>query len=160
MDVTHGPAVAGEPFTVTGRLDLDGPAPTAVPRITVQRLNGLEVTNLPPVPVAEDGMFVHDDPRRPVAGARRGGLPPAAVCRGDRSVRRVALRLAALDAEVTALAPAGRLRPAGRRQLLPGPVPDAYRRPRFESFEFGGEIRRYRLGRATQGTVPPARSVR
>ncbi|MFB7032321.1 hypothetical protein ACFCXG_37275, partial [Streptomyces sp. NPDC056295] len=32
VDVTHGPAVAGEPFTVTGPRDLDGPAPTAAPR--------------------------------------------------------------------------------------------------------------------------------
>ncbi|MGW9448734.1 hypothetical protein [Streptomyces sp. NPDC055632] len=66
VDVTHGPAVAGEPFTVTGPLDLDGPAPTAAPRITVQRLNGLEVTDLPPVPglrspASEDGMFVLQD---------------------------------------------------------------------------------------------------
>ncbi|CAL9672683.1 hypothetical protein [Streptomyces sp. enrichment culture] len=61
VDVTHGPAVAGAPFTVTGRLDLDGLAPTQPPRITVQRLNGLEFTDLPPVPVAEDGTFVLED---------------------------------------------------------------------------------------------------
>nr|WP_205615622.1 hypothetical protein [Streptomyces harenosi] len=61
VDVTHGPAVAGEPFRVTGRLDLDGLAPTEAPRITVQRLNGPEVTDLPPVPVAEDGTFVVED---------------------------------------------------------------------------------------------------
>ncbi|MGV9289030.1 hypothetical protein [Streptomyces sp. NPDC003719] len=60
-DVTHGPAVAGEPFRVTGRLDLDGLAPTEAPRITVQRLNGPEFTELPPVPVAEDGTFVVED---------------------------------------------------------------------------------------------------
>lgn len=59
--MTHGPAVAGGPFRVTGRLDLDGLAPTETPRITVQRLNGLEVTDLPPVPVAEDGTFVLED---------------------------------------------------------------------------------------------------
>ncbi|MGV4887959.1 hypothetical protein ACSR0Z_15295 [Streptomyces viridosporus] len=61
VDVTHGPAVAGEPFRVTGRLDLDGLAPTEAPRITVQRLNGPEVADLPPVPVAEDGTFVLED---------------------------------------------------------------------------------------------------
>ncbi|WUW26419.1 hypothetical protein OG521_38915 [Streptomyces sp. NBC_01463] len=61
VDVTHGPAVAGEPFRVTGRLDLDGLAPTEAPRITVQRLNGSEVADLPPVPVAEDGTFVLED---------------------------------------------------------------------------------------------------
>lgn len=61
VDVTHGPAVAGGPFRVTGRLDLDGLAPTEAPRITVQRLNGAEVADLPPVPVAEDGTFVLED---------------------------------------------------------------------------------------------------
>ncbi|HBF85010.1 MAG TPA: hypothetical protein DD420_35310 [Streptomyces sp.] len=61
VDVTHGPAVAGGPFKVTGRLDLDGLAPTEAPRITVQRLNGPEVADLPPVPVAEDGTFVLED---------------------------------------------------------------------------------------------------
>ncbi len=61
VDVTHGPAVAGEPFRVSGRLDLDGLAPTQAPRITVQRLNGLEVSDLPPVPVADDGTFVLED---------------------------------------------------------------------------------------------------
>ncbi|MGW7567864.1 hypothetical protein ACWGJV_16495 [Streptomyces tendae] len=61
VDVTHGPAVAGGPFRVSGRLDLDGLAPTQAPRITVQRLNGLEVSDLPSVPVAEDGTFVLDD---------------------------------------------------------------------------------------------------
>ncbi|WP_206328727.1 WD40 repeat domain-containing protein [Streptomyces sp. Tu 4128] len=60
-DVTHGPAVAGAPFRVTGRLDLDGLAPTETPRITVQRLNGAEVSDLPPLPVAEDGTFVLED---------------------------------------------------------------------------------------------------
>ncbi|CAM5572966.1 hypothetical protein STENM327S_03991 [Streptomyces tendae] len=61
VDVTHGPAVAGEPFRVSGRLDLDGLAPTQAPRITVQRLNGSEFADLPPVPVAEDGTFVLED---------------------------------------------------------------------------------------------------
>ncbi|MFJ4333576.1 MULTISPECIES: hypothetical protein [unclassified Streptomyces] len=61
VDVTHGPAVAGAPFTVTGRLDLDGLAPTQPPRITVQRLSGPEFTDLPSVPVAEDGTFVLED---------------------------------------------------------------------------------------------------
>ncbi|MET8663798.1 hypothetical protein ACFV7O_05630 [Streptomyces tendae] len=61
VDVTHGPAVAGGPFRVSGRLDLDGLAPTQAPRITVQRLNGLEVSDLPSVPVAEDGTFVLED---------------------------------------------------------------------------------------------------
>ncbi|AIR96183.1 putative thiopeptide-lantipeptide biosynthesis related protein [Streptomyces glaucescens] len=61
VDVTHGPAVAGEPFRITGRLDLDGPAPTEAPRITVLRLNGQEVADLPPVPVAEDGTFAVED---------------------------------------------------------------------------------------------------
>ncbi|WP_435251406.1 hypothetical protein [Streptomyces tendae] len=61
VDVTHGPAVAGGPFRVSGRLDLDGMAPTQAPRITVQRLNGLEVSDLPSVPVAEDGTFVLED---------------------------------------------------------------------------------------------------
>ncbi|MFD5871719.1 hypothetical protein [Streptomyces sp. NPDC060322] len=61
VDVTHGPAVAGRPFRATGRLDLDGLAPTKAPQITVLRLNGLEVADLPPVPVAEDGTFVLED---------------------------------------------------------------------------------------------------
>lgn len=61
VDVAHGPAVAGGPFRVTGRLDLDGLEPTEAPKITVQRLNGSEVTDLPPVPVAEDGTFVLED---------------------------------------------------------------------------------------------------
>ncbi|MGW0456401.1 hypothetical protein [Streptomyces tendae] len=61
VDVTHGPAVAGGPFRVSGRLDLDGLAPTQAPRITVQRLNGLEASDLPSVPVAEDGTFVLED---------------------------------------------------------------------------------------------------
>ncbi|MER7805737.1 WD40 repeat domain-containing protein [Streptomyces parvulus] len=61
VDVTHGPAVAGEQFRVTGRLDLDGLAPTGTPRITVQRLNGAEFSDLPPLPVAEDGTFVLED---------------------------------------------------------------------------------------------------
>lgn len=61
VDVTHGPAVAGRQFTVTGRLDLDGLASTEAPRITAQRLNGLEVADLPPVAVAEDGTFVLED---------------------------------------------------------------------------------------------------
>jgi DNA-binding beta-propeller fold protein YncE len=61
VDITHGPAIAGEPFTVTGRLDLDGLAPTQPPQITVLRLNGPEATDLPPVPVAKDGTFVLED---------------------------------------------------------------------------------------------------
>lgn len=61
VDVTHGPAVAGEPFRVSGRLDLDGLAPTEAPQITVWRLNGSEFTDLPPVPVAADGTFVLED---------------------------------------------------------------------------------------------------
>ncbi|MFD6742882.1 hypothetical protein ACWHA6_34915 [Streptomyces anthocyanicus] len=46
---------------MSGRLDLDGQAPTQAPRITVQRLNGLDVSDLPPVPVADDGTFVLED---------------------------------------------------------------------------------------------------
>ncbi|MFD7954781.1 hypothetical protein ACFV4X_14930 [Streptomyces ardesiacus] len=61
VDVTHGPAVAGTPFRVSGRLDLDGPAPTRTPRLTVQRLSDSEVVDLPSVPVAEDGTFVLED---------------------------------------------------------------------------------------------------
>ncbi|MFD3971089.1 hypothetical protein [Streptomyces cyaneofuscatus] len=61
VDVTHGPAVAGAPFRVTGRLELDGPEPAEAPKITVLRMNGSEVTDLPPVPVAEDGTFVLED---------------------------------------------------------------------------------------------------
>ena len=61
VDVTHGPAVAGAPFRATGRLDLDGLAATETPRITVQRLTGAEVSDLPPLPVAEDGTFVLED---------------------------------------------------------------------------------------------------
>ncbi|WP_326707090.1 hypothetical protein [Streptomyces cyaneofuscatus] len=61
VDVAHGPAVAGRLFRVTGRLELDGPAPTEAPQITVQRSAGPEITDLPPVPVAEDGTFVLED---------------------------------------------------------------------------------------------------
>ncbi|MEU1472600.1 hypothetical protein ABZ434_30840 [Streptomyces sp. NPDC005761] len=68
VDVTHGPAVAGGLFRVTGRLDLDGLAPTEAPRITVQRLYGQEVADLPPVPVAQDGTFVLEDVVPDLAG--------------------------------------------------------------------------------------------
>ncbi|THA76139.1 WD40 repeat domain-containing protein [Streptomyces sp. A0642] len=61
VGVTHGPAVAGGLFRVTGRLDLDGLAPTEPPRITVLRLNGPDAADLPPVPVSEDGTFVLED---------------------------------------------------------------------------------------------------
>ncbi|MBM7439323.1 hypothetical protein [Streptomyces sp. HB132] len=79
VDVTHGPAVAGGPFRVTGRLDLDGLAPTEAPRITVQRMNGPEVVDLPSVPVAEDGTFVLED----VLPARVGNVQYVLGYAGD-----------------------------------------------------------------------------
>ncbi|MFD5655012.1 hypothetical protein [Streptomyces sp. NPDC127039] len=79
VDVAHGPAVAGEPFRVGGRLDLDGLAPTQAPRITVQRLNGLEDSDLPPVPVAEDGTFVLED----VLPDQVGNVQYVLGCAGD-----------------------------------------------------------------------------
>ncbi|MFI0877187.1 hypothetical protein ACH4TM_22695 [Streptomyces parvus] len=61
VDVAHGAAIAGKPIRVTGRLDLDGLAPTETPQVTVRRMAGPDVTDLPPVPVAEDGTFVLED---------------------------------------------------------------------------------------------------
>ncbi|MFD4018514.1 WD40 repeat domain-containing protein [Streptomyces sindenensis] len=61
VNVAHGPAIAGKPIRVTGRLDLDGLAPAEAPQITVQRMDGPDVTFLPPVPVAEDGTFTLED---------------------------------------------------------------------------------------------------
>ncbi|MDH6225312.1 Ig-like domain repeat protein [Streptomyces sp. MJP52] len=55
------PAVAGEPLTLRGRLELDGPAPATAPRVEVAREDADGVHPLEPVTVGEDGTFTVRD---------------------------------------------------------------------------------------------------
>ncbi|WP_448318504.1 Ig-like domain repeat protein, partial [Streptomyces sp. CO7] len=60
---SHEPAraTAGEPVTLRGRLELDGPAPAEAPRIEVVREDADGAHTLEPVTAGEDGAFTVSD---------------------------------------------------------------------------------------------------